>query len=72
VTPPRCAACLVLEDGSSVGCVDFDHGGPAARIHVGYAEGVRRVTWTDRTQGAAVRVTLGRRRKLAELLEVSR
>lgn len=69
---PRCVAVLILADGSSVACVELDHGAPRETRHRGYQFGRFPVAWSDASEGAAVRVSLGRRRRMMDLLETSR
>lgn len=68
----RCPAVLVLEDGSAVRCVESEATSGPGRFHCGYQDGRRRVAWNDRSSGAAVLVSLGRIRRVSELLEARR
>lgn len=70
MTRDRCPAVLVRADGSSVRCTESAKTSGPGRFHCGYADGIRRVAWTDNDDGAAVLVSLARRRRLSELLEV--
>lgn len=69
MTPERCPAVLVLED-ACVRCTESAATSGPDRFHVGYEDGHRRVAWNDRSDGAAVLVSIARRRRLSELLEV--
>ena len=66
----RCPAVLVLEDGAAVRCTESARSSGPDRFHAGYVDGVRRVAWKDNTDGSAVLVSIARRRRLSEPLEV--
>jgi hypothetical protein len=65
---PRCPAVLVRPDGSAVQCAESAATSGPGRFHAGYVDGRRRVAWNDASDGAAVLVTLGRVRRVSELL----